>query len=58
MPVSREQLKGLIRNKSFTQIGRDFGVSDNAIRKWCEKFDLPRKKSEISQYSNEEWEKL
>ena len=58
MPVSREELKELIRNKSFTQIGRDFGVSDNAIRKWCEKFNLPRKKSEISQYSNEEWDIL
>ena len=58
MLVSREQLKDLIRNKSFAQIGRDFGVSDNAIRKWCEKFDLPRKKSEIAKYSDEEWNNL
>lgn len=58
MPVSRNQLKSLIRNKSFVQIGRDFGVSDNAIRKWCEKFDLPRKKTDISKYSDEEWNNL
>jgi hypothetical protein len=51
-------LKSLIRNKSFVQIGRDFGVSDNAIRKWCEKFDLPRKKTDISKYSDEEWSNL
>ena len=56
MQVSREELKNLIRNKSFSQIGRDFNVSDNAIRKWCDKFNLPRKKTEISQYSDEEWE--
>lgn len=56
MPVSREELKQLIRNKPFVQIGAQFAVSDNAIRKWCEKFNLPRKKSDISKYSDEEWE--
>lgn len=56
MLVSREELKHLIRNKSFSQIGRDFNVSDNAVRKWCDKFNLPRKKTEISQYSDQEWE--
>ena len=45
MPITREELKELIRNKPFTQIGAKFGVSDNAIRKWCDKFDLPRKTS-------------
>lgn len=58
MPVSREELKDLIRNKSFLEIGRQYGVSDNAIRKWCDKFNLPRKKSEIKKISNEEWELL
>lgn len=58
MLVSREELKKLIRNQTLVSIGKQFGVSDNAIRKWCDKYNLPRKKSEISQYSDEEWEKI
>ena len=58
MPVTREELKGLIRNKPFTQIGKQFNVTDNAIRKWCDKFNLPRKKSDIQKYSVEEWSKI
>lgn len=58
MPVTRDELKDLIRNKPFTQIGQQFGVSDNAIRKWCDKFGLPRKASEIKKYSDEDWSKI
>lgn len=58
MVVTREELKQLIRTTPFTRIGQQFGVSDNAIRKWCDKFNLPRKPSEIKQYTNEEWEKI
>lgn len=56
MPISRDELKNLIRNKSFLQIGKEFGVSDNAIRKWCKKFNLPFKSRKIHIYTNEEWE--
>ena len=58
MPVTREELKDLIRKYPFTQIAAKFLVSDNAIRKWCDKFQLPRKKTEIKQYSDEEWKKI
>lgn len=58
MPVSREELKKLIRTLPFTQIGKQFGVSDNAIRKWCDKYNLPRKSTEIKKFSIEEWEKI
>lgn len=58
MPVTREELKQLIRTKPFTQIGKDFNITDNGIRKWCDKFNLPRTKKEIKNYSNEEWEKI
>ena len=58
MPVSREELKFLIRTKPFTRIGEQFGVSDNAIRKWCDKFSLPRKATEIKKFSDEEWSKI
>ena len=55
---SREELKQLIRIKPFTQIGNDFGVSDNAIRQWCKMENLPYRKKDIKKYSDEEWETL
>lgn len=58
MPVTREELKQLIRTKTFVDIGKQFNVADNSIRKWCDKFNLPRKKKDINSYSDEEWEKI
>ncbi len=58
MPITREELKQLIKTTSFVDIGKKFNISDNGIRKWCDKFNLPRKKSEIKQYSEEEWQKI
>ena len=55
---SRIELKTLIRTLPFTQIGKQFNVSDNAIRKWCYAENLPVKKSEINKYSEEEWNSL
>ena len=56
--ITREFLKQEIRNKSFTQIGKEQGVSDNAIRKWCKLYNLPSKSSEIKKYSDEEWKNI
>ena len=56
--ITREELKELIRTKPFTQIGKQFKISDNAIKKWCDKFDLPRTKREINSYTDEEWTKI
>ena len=58
LPVTREDLKILIRTKSFSEIGRKFNVTDNAIRKWCDKYNLPRKKSDIKKYSDDAWLKI
>lgn len=52
---NREQLKNLIRKKSFLSIGEKYEVTDNAIRKWCKAMNLPYKKSDINAYSDEEW---
>ena len=52
---NREELKKLIREKSFLEIGRKYGVSDNAIRKWCKSEKLPYKKTEINKLTKEEW---
>ena len=58
MCVTREKLKDLIRTKSFCEIGRMFNVTDNSIRKWCDKYNLPRKKSEIVKISDNDWSKI
>lgn len=52
---TREELKILIRTRPFVKIGEQFGVSDNAVRKWCIIYNLPYKSSEIRNYTDEEW---
>lgn len=56
--ITREELKDKIRNQTFTSIGREFNISDNAIRKWCKTFNLPTHKTEIKNYTDEEWLKI
>lgn len=48
----------MIRTEPFTSIGKRFGVSDNAIRNWCDSYNLPRTKMEIKKYTDEEWENI
>ena len=55
---NRNELKKLIRNTSFVELGKQYNVSDNAIRKWCKYENLPFKKSEIKKYSDQDWEKI
>lgn len=54
--ITRDTLKKLIRAKSFVQIGEIFNVTDNTIRKWCDRYNLPKTKKEIRKYTDEEWE--
>ena len=56
--ITRDELKDLIRTTPFTTIAKQFNVSDNAIRKWCKKYDLPYQSSVIKSYSDDEWEKI
>lgn len=44
---SKEELEKLINTMPFTKIGKMYDVTDNAIRKWCKKYDLPYKKKDI-----------
>lgn len=53
---TREELKYLIRTKAFTEIAKSFNVSDNAIKKWCVSYNLPKLKKEINSYSDEDWQ--
>lgn len=52
---SREILKDKIRSFSFVALGKEYGVSDTAIRKWCKQYNLPHQSSKIKQFSNAEW---
>lgn len=56
--INKEALKQEIRNYTFVELSKKYGVSDNAIRKWCKRYNLPFKSSEIKKYSDEEWEKI
>ena len=53
--IDKDTLKSYIRTRSFEEIGREFNISGNAIKKWCDKYSLPRTKKEINSYSDEEW---
>ena len=57
-PISRKELKEKIRNNSFTNIGKEFGVTDNTVRKWCKKYNLPFQSRKIKKYSDSQWEKI
>lgn len=55
---NRTELKKLIRTQSFTQIGKQFNVTDNAVRKWCKTEKLPFRVKDIKKYSDDEWEEV
>ena len=44
---SKEELNILIHNMSFVKIGEKYGVSDNAVRKWCKAYNLPYKAKDL-----------
>lgn len=52
----RSELKTLIRTLPFTKIGEKYGVTGNAIKKWCDSYNLPRTKKAINQFNDIEWE--
>lgn len=51
---SRDELLKMIATSSFVQVGKQYGVSDNAIKKWCISYGLPSHKKEIVQLYNQE----
>ena len=55
---NREELKRLIRSLPFVKIGERYNVSDNAVRKWCKFYNLPSKKTEINNYTDEVWNNI
>lgn len=39
-----EELEDLLRSHSMVQIGKKYGVSDNAVRKWCKYYEIDLKR--------------
>jgi transposase-like protein len=40
-------LRDFYELKTFVSVGKKYGVSDNAVRKWCKKFGLPASSNEM-----------
>lgn len=55
---NRQILKDMIRSTSFEEIGRQYNVSGNAIKKWCIREHLPSKRSDIKKLSDDEWAQI
>jgi hypothetical protein len=47
---SKEELTKLVMEQSLLQIGKQFNVSDNAVRKWCKYYEINNKS--ISPFSH------
>ena len=58
IPSKEELLEKILRNP-FTKVADMYNVSDNVVRKWCKKLELPYQKSEIQKLRDnlgiEEW---
>lgn len=48
----KEQLIQDLLKYPMIQIGKKYNVSDNAVRKWCKKYDLPYKQKDIIEFRN------
>lgn len=48
------ELARLIKESSFVDVGRRFGVDGNAIKKWCKAYKIPHKKDELIKWYNDE----
>lgn len=48
---SKDELIDLFKKyNTFENIGRLYGISGNAIKKWCKKYELPYKAKELKEY--------
>ena len=55
---NRNNLINLIKTYNFKELGRMFGVSDNSVRKWCKKYKLPFRSSDIKKMTEDDWNKI
>ena len=57
-PITKDLLKELVRNSSFDKIGEKYGVTGNAIKKWCVGYGIPHRKKDIMAFSEEDWDMI
>lgn len=51
IPSKQDLIQCLFDNKfNFTKTGCHFNVTDNSVRKWCKKYDLPTYKRDLIKY--------
>lgn len=55
---NKEHLKSLIRCTPFTRIATMYGVTDNAVRKWCKYYGLPYRHRDIQKIQDADWMKI
>lgn len=46
----KEELSKLLLTESMLSIAKKFNVTDNAVRRWCKKYNLPYKFQDIKEY--------
>lgn len=50
LPLPLNEFLLLIYNKSFAEVGRMYDVSDNTIRKWLKRYDIPVLRKDFRAY--------
>lgn len=55
-PVTRDELKQLIRQNSFSSIGDLYGVTYTAIKKWCIFYGIPHRRKDIDAMDEQSWD--
>ncbi len=49
---SKEQLTEDVKNMSMVAVGRKYGVTDNAVRRWCKKYGIDKSMMKFSHKSS------
>ena len=47
IPKKEQLINDFKELKNFVQVGKKYGVSDNAVRKWCKKYKIGENKNDI-----------
>ena len=58
MPNKQILIDCLHQYKNFVRVGKYFGVTDNCVRKWCKKYNIPSTSKAIRTLSDSEWKLL
>ena len=49
---SHEFISSFVELGSFVGVGKKYGVSDNALKKWCKHYNIPENKKDLIEYIN------